>query len=151
MGFNKFGGGGGGKKGPRAHNGSFKNKAKLKPAPAAPFADATKPAARSSRGKRTYTHPEDVVVENDDDADDEGESGYREGLLGEVKPLAGATVSVTGCSDVKVALLEAVNELGGIGDSALTDKVTHLIADKSGTPKFDVRSSRTARVRVRLS
>lgn len=140
MAFNKFGGGGGGKKGPRAHNGSFKNKGKLKPQPAAPFQDATKPAARALKKRYTAEPSPEPDAEGEDADDEEEEFGYHKAIIGEAKPLSRAVVSVTGCSDVKVVLLETVSELGGGAEASLTERVTHLVADRSGTPKFDVRS-----------
>lgn len=131
MGFGKFGAKGGGKKGPRAHNGSFKNKAKLKPQPVQPFQDAT-------QGKRSGGFAHEAFELEQDDADDEDEFGYADDLRGEEKPLAHAIVSVTGCQDVKVALSEITTELGGGHEASLTEKVTHLVADHPGTQKFDV-------------
>ncbi|KAK4704573.1 DNA replication regulator DPB11, partial [Phenoliferia sp. Uapishka_3] len=143
MGFKTFGGGGGGgKKGPQKRNGSHKNRGTLRPQPVQPFQDATKqPTTKGSKGKGLAddTFAEDANLEEyGEDADDEEEFGYDQDVRGEAKPLARAIISVTGCSDVKVSLLETAAELGGVTDTSLTEKVTHLIADHSGTEKFDV-------------
>lgn len=148
MGFSRFGGGAGGKKGPRAHNGSFKNKAKLRPQPQQPFQDASKQPTAAKKGKgKAAPEPEpetEADQADDEDEDEEDRFGYRENLRPETKPLAGLVVSVTGCADVKNSLLETARELGARSETALTAETTHLVADGPGTRKFDV--SRTRRL-----
>lgn len=128
--------GGGGKKGPRAHLGSFKNKqVKLRPAPEKSATDATKTSGQAYPG-------EDGLQEDDEDEEmGEGhdEFGYRENLRKEAKPCEGMVISVTGCGESKAQLFEIAAEMGGVAKGDLEAETTHLIADRPGSAKYEVR------------
>ena len=130
----KFAGGGGGKKGPRAHLGSFKNKqVKLRPAPEKRATDATAANEQAYPGEDERQDEEEEMVEGED------EYGYRENLRREAKPCEGMVISVTGCKTTKDQLLEIAVEMGGVGKGALEADTTHLIADGPGGAKYEVR------------
>jgi len=133
MAFNKFSGGG--KKGPRAHNGGKKVKGvKLRPAPERPLLDASRDSA-SSKSKEKGKEKEVVPLPEEDDEGENGEQeetdefGYKEGLRSERKPLEGVVVTVTGCQQTKLGLFETARELGASTDYAMTAVTTHVIAD----------------------
>jgi NAD-dependent DNA ligase len=145
MGFNQGrGGGGGGKKGPRKMNGSFKNKAKLRPQPfmdpndAQPANEQSSKRHKSSKAMRERSEEHDGEESDGNDEDDT--FGYREGLLEEKKPFDGFNICVTGLSDTKARLLEGARALGATTDSNMSDATTHLIAEAPVGQKYNVSS-----------
>lgn len=139
----RFGARGGGKRGPKQHNGSFKihNGSKLRPAPEKPFVDATEGPSARAKGKRRVVDHTPAVEEDEEDEEEEDEFGYREDLRPEQRPLVGVVLSVTGAFDTKSSLLEEAKELGAVTSKTLTIETTHLVAETSGSAKYEVRLS----------
>lgn len=138
---NKFGGGKGGKKGPRAHNGSFKTKGvKLRPQPEKTFLDASSSNLINSTSVNNY----DCLEEEEDES--KQEFSYVDNLKEEKRPLDRCMITITGCATAKLGLYEIAQEMGGEKSESLTNRTTHLIADvASGTQKLDVSPSRLFR------
>jgi len=139
----RFGGrGGGGKKGPRQQNGSFRVPGvKLRPAPEKAFLDATDNSKRAqSTGKRLPIADPSIVApyEAQEQEEERHEFGYRENLQTERRPLEGVLLCVTGATDIKASLLIQAAELGAQTSKVLTVATTHLIANAMGSDKYNV-------------
>lgn len=140
----RFGaGGGGGKKGPRAHKGSFKNKTvKLRPAPE----KSRDSNANVNDDATAFPGEFNAYSSDEEDVQDGNEGGgmgldefnYREGLKGESKPLEGKSITVTGCGIEKTELLQIAASLGAKVEAGLTNTTTHLVADVPGSAKYEV-------------
>lgn len=140
----RFGGGrgrgGGGMRGRKQQNGSFKihNGSKLRPAPEKPFLDATE-TSRVVKGKgkgKGKLVPIDLEPKEEEE-EELDEFGYREGLRPERRPLEGVVLCVTGATDVKSALLLEAKELGASTSKTLSIETTHLVANVAGSAKYE--------------
>lgn len=138
-----------GKRGMRQNDGRKKmSNVKLRPvpAPAAPQLDNASNSHKRVQRDGHHVEPqpdEDTSGEEGQDEDEESESdsdelNYTVALHAERKPLVGCNICVTGCADYKRQLLASAKDLGADTEGILSKWTTHLIADASGSPKFDV-------------
>lgn len=132
----KFQAKGGGKKGPRGHVLSHKNKAvKLRPQPQKPYSDATNDSSLQELGTEGQ-------LLNGEDEEEEEECAFNKKLVEDVKPLAGKVITISGCAEEKRTLFMMVQELGGSASSDLNTGNTHLVTDAIGSSKYEVSTTR---------
>lgn len=121
-----------GRKGMRQNNGK-KAGVKLKPAPSASM------TAQTTTARQQDASNADDQEEDDTEEEEIDELGMQPtGLAGERRPLEGVTVTVTGLSKQKSALLDMARELGATIEEGLTLHTTHLVAETAGSAKYEV-------------
>ncbi|BGP20145.1 hypothetical protein JCM10213_000770 [Rhodosporidiobolus nylandii] len=133
---NKFKGGG--KKGPRQATSKRQPKVNMRPQPAKTPAERAAAAARAAEAAE-----ED---EDDEEEEDEPRYGYREALQGELKPLVGLSVCVSGCSGEKEDLLALAEEYGAERHAGLREDTTHVVTDRAEGAKYQVALERMMHV-----
>ncbi|GAA5892781.1 hypothetical protein JCM6882_000578 [Rhodosporidiobolus microsporus] len=129
----------GGKKGMRQVTGKQQPHQRMKPAPARKIQPIEEDDDDAS-------HAYDYNDDDQEGDDDEPQYGYREALQGEVRPLVGLKVSVSGCGATKEDLLALAEEYGAERHGGLQEDTTHVVTDRPLGQKYQVALSRRMHV-----
>lgn len=123
----------------RQVTGKHQKKIILRPAPAPPVnANTTSSKGKERQLEEDEGEEEDYDQEEEEDQDDTEQYGYRESLQQDRLPLAGLSISVSGCRGQKEDLLKIAQEYGAERHSGLQDNTTHLVTDRPEGAKYKV-------------